>query len=200
MDAPILEDPNDNSYWIPPQSQGADKGSKPEVTETVMCSNCLDVSSTKYFHEKILGKNNGPASLEFWTLGDPRFNDPENPLFAPHLSPKDDWRDVLDVDVYREFFNYARYKYGGPEDKCSECQNLKKKRDKFINVCRATKKKKKKSTQEQEELLKDLKEVREHIHSVEEQENVCSEEKLEHILKDKPRIREALHKVRQQGC
>ena len=194
VDAPILEDPDDCSYWVPPQHIGGDKFNQSEITETIMCSKCLDDSETKYYSEKIMGLHNKPL-LEIWTLGDPRFNDKENPLFAPHQSPDDDWRTILTVELYRDFYNYAHYKYGSADSKCSECLNLKKKRDKVIHVCRPSKKKKKK--QNQEEFKKDLEEVKECIDSLESLgSSVDCETKIKDILKEKPRVREALEEVK----
>ncbi|XP_052779553.1 uncharacterized protein LOC128216891 isoform X2 [Mya arenaria] len=152
-------DPKDESYWIPPQPQTETQSGNAEAAETIMCSSCIDFCGTIYFKEKIMGYRGGPVSFCFWRKGDPRFNDPNNPLYAPHLSKDDDWRDLLTIDMFRDFFNYVRYTYGSESDKCDECQDLKKKRDKVIHVCRASKKKKKKPAKEKEELIKDLKEV-----------------------------------------
>ncbi|XP_053377754.1 calponin homology domain-containing protein DDB_G0272472-like isoform X2 [Mercenaria mercenaria] len=196
MEAPQMDDPNDDSYWVPPQPNLVDK-SRDETIETTMCSNCVDDCGTRYFREKIMGSKKGPTSMDFWTLGDPRFKDGENPLFAPHLNPDDDWRDLLTVEMFRDFYNYAKFKYGSPEDKCKECQRLKKKRDKFIHVCKQNKKKKKQETKDKEELIKDLKEVRNRIDELEEDGELHSdyEARIQDIIKDKPRVREALEEA-----
>ncbi|WAR25533.1 hypothetical protein MAR_011237 [Mya arenaria] len=123
-------DPKDESYWIPPQPQTETQSGNAEAAETIMCSSCIDFCGTIYFKEKIMGYRGGPVSFCFWRKGDPRFNDPNNPLYAPHLSKDDDWRDLLTIDMFRDFFNYVRYTYGSESDKCDECQDLKKKRDK----------------------------------------------------------------------
>lgn len=195
MDAPTMDDPNDDSYWVPPQPIPCDK-SREDTIETTMCSSCVDDCGTKYFREKIMGNRKGPISMSFWTFGDPRFNDPENPLFAAHLNPANDWRELLSVDMFRDFYNYAKFNYGTAEEKCSECQRLKKKRDKFIHVCKASKKKKKKESKEKEELIKDLKDVRCRIDQLD-NDDICDdyEAKIQELIQDKPRVREALAEV-----
>lgn len=197
IDAPIQLDPEDNTYWIQPQSPAADNTADAEAVESVMCTKCLDESSEIYFREKIMGALDGPRCLDFWTLGDPRFNDSENPLFAPRQCPASDWRELLTVDIFRNFYNYARYKYGADKDKCSECQSLKKKRDKFIHVCRVSKQKKKKEAKDHEQLVKDLKEVKECIEQIEELGTKAQfEEKMQELIRKKPLVREVLEEVR----
>lgn len=196
MDAQNMTDPNDDSYWVPPQPSLIEK-LRDETIEVAMCENCADDCGTRFLREKIMGNKKGPVSMDFWTLGDPRFEDKDNPLFAPHLNPDDDWRNVLTVDMFKDFYNYARFKYGMPDDKCNECHRLKKKRDKFIHVCKVNKKKKKQETRDKEELIKDLKEVRSRIDELEEGDiqGEDYEARIKDIIKDKPRVREALEEV-----
>lgn len=190
MDAPTMDDPNDDSYWVPPQPVPSDK-SREDTIETTMCLNCVDDCGTKYFQEKIMGDQKGPISMTFWTLGDPRFNDPENPLFAAHLNPADDWRHLLSVDMFRDFYNYAKFKYGTADEKCNECQRLKKKRDKFIHVCKVNKKKKKQMSKDREELI-----VRSRIEQLNDAD-ICDDDeaKIQTLILDKSRVCESLAEV-----
>lgn len=195
MEAPILEDPSDNSYWEAPVPLSGEETPPSEGPET-LCSGCLDDIETKYYKERFMGKANGPTLLEFWTLGDPRFNDENNPLYAPNISPDIDWREKLDEDSYRQFYRYARDKYSNPENKCKECQNLKQKRDKCIHVCSVTKIKKKKHTKEQKALFKDLVEVKECIDHLQQFGNHADyEATVQDLLQKKPRVRKALEEV-----
>lgn len=194
MEAPQMDNPNDDSYWIPPQPAPVEK-STDETVETTMCSACVDDCGTRYFHERIMGTDKGPISLVFWKLGDPRFNDPDNPLFAPHLDPSEDWRATLTVDSFRDFFNYARYKYGSAKDRCTVCQRMKKKNDRFLHVCKASKKKKN-MTKDKVELIKDLREVRTRINELEEEDMLDDyQERIHNIIKEKPRVKEALEEA-----
>ncbi|XP_061187815.1 uncharacterized protein LOC133195863 [Saccostrea echinata] len=126
LDAPSMEE-GDESYWIPPENLTYGK-EKPRST-VVMCKPCLDDCSTKYFREKLTGKRNGPIFIDYWTLGDPRFNDENNPLYAPLSNEFSDWRDSLSVEKFRDFLHYAKFKYGTESNKCQECLDLSRKRE-----------------------------------------------------------------------
>ena len=118
LDAPTLEE-GDESYWVPPEI--LINGKDNNRSNVIMCERCLDDCSTKYFREKLNGKKCGPSFINYWTLGDPRFNDEENPLYAPYLSESSDWRETLSADQFRDFLHYAKFKYGSESDKCQEC-------------------------------------------------------------------------------
>lgn len=118
LDAPTLEE-GDESYWVPPEI--LINGKDNNRSNVIMCERCLDDCSTKYFREKLNGKKGGPSFINYWTLGDPRFNDEENPLYAPYLNESSDWRETLSADQFRDFLHYAKFKYGSESDKCQEC-------------------------------------------------------------------------------
>lgn len=152
MDAPPL-DAKDDSYWVPPSpsSHVSDrKGSK-----VLMCTNCLDDCGTKYFREKLCGVPHGPRFIEYWRLGDPRFNDSKNPLYNPSQVSDSDWRESLTVEDFRDFLHYAKFKYGTDDDKCKECLSLV--GNHKIHICKGSecllekKKKKKKKKKERAE-------------------------------------------------
>ncbi|KAL4226078.1 hypothetical protein ACF0H5_014066 [Mactra antiquata] len=192
MDAEIMTDPTDDSYWTPPQAQATTESTPEETIETTMCSKCIDDCGTKYFHEKIMGNNKDPVSLSFWTKGDPRFNDSDNPLFAPHMDPNEDWRNGVSAEMFRDFYNYAKFKYG---EGCSGCTRLKKKRDKVIHVCKASKRKKKQQVKNDQELLiQDLREFRDRINEFDDDSDKAPEceEYIHEVMKDKPRLKEFL--------
>ena len=157
--APVQDDPTDDSYWIPPQPQMKDKIEHSNcVHEIIMCEKCIDDCGDKFFNEKILGRPNGPLFLDCWKLGDPRFNDRDNPLFAPHMDPLSDWRATLTVESFREFLFYAKSKYGSPEDKCVVCNELRK--DQVLKLTAAECRKKTKKGDEREVDLTQIKEFR----------------------------------------
>ena len=124
--APIQDDPNDDSYWVHPQPQVKEKSEHSITQGIVMCEKCIEDCGDKFFNEKILGRPGGPLFLDCWKLGDPRFKDQNNPLFAPHMDPLSDWRNTLTVESFREFLFYAKAKYGGREDRCDTCFELRK--------------------------------------------------------------------------
>lgn len=109
MDAPTLDE-GDESYWVPSEILINGNGNK--CSNVIMCEKCLDDCSTKYFHEKFNGKRNGPSFVSYWRLGDPRFNDEKNPLYAPFMDELSDWRDSLTGDNFRDFLHYAKFAYG----------------------------------------------------------------------------------------
>ena len=131
LTAEIQQDPNDDSYWIPPKEQTKEKPVD-LANDIVMCEKCVEDCGEKFFNEKILGQPKGPQFLKFWKLGDPRFNDSDNPLFAPHMDPLKDWRNSLTAESFREFLYYAKEKYGAEEDKCEECTGLREHRDNIL--------------------------------------------------------------------
>ncbi|XP_062574312.1 uncharacterized protein LOC134236151 [Saccostrea cucullata] len=126
LDAPTMEE-GDESYWVPPENQ-SNGNEKPRST-VIMCKPCLDDCSTKYFREKISGKRNGPSFIDYWTLGDPRFNDKNNPLYDLSANEFSDWRDTLSIEKFRDFVHYAKFQYGDESNKCQECLNLSNKRE-----------------------------------------------------------------------
>lgn len=142
--APIQDDPSDDSYWTPPQPQIKEKCEHSHcIHDIIMCGNCIDDCGQKFFDENVNGHASGPKSLHFWKLGDPRFNDPCNPLFAPHVDPKSDWRDSLTAESFREFLFYAKCKYGSVEDKCGSCIDLRKQKEKILKMTECQNKNKK---------------------------------------------------------
>jgi len=186
-------DANDDSYWIQPVPVAETRPAGAEGGEVVMCTACADECGTLYFKERIMGNRGGPVTIPCWKLGDPRFNDSKNPLFAPHMSRNEDWRDMLTIDMFRDFFNYTRFHYGEEKDRCSECHNLKKKRDNLLSVCRASKKKKKKS-KEKDALVKDLKDVKDKLEKLE-VTGTNTEVSVGALLKNKPQVLQALQAV-----
>lgn len=118
LDAPTLDE-GDESYWVP--SEILINGNANKCSNVIMCEKCLDDCSTKYFREKFNGKRNGPSFVSYWKLGDPRFNDEKNPLYAPFMNELSDWRDTLTGDNFRDFLHYAKFAYGSDSDKCQEC-------------------------------------------------------------------------------
>ena len=169
LTAEIQEDPNDDSYWIPPKEQTKEKP-QDLANEICMCDECVEDCGEKFFKEKIDGQANGPQFLKFWKLGDPRFNDPDNPLFAPHMDPLTDWRNSLTAETFKEFLYYAKDKYGSDEDKCEECTKIRNHRDSILKIqarkraelvaeCQRQNQKKKEKEEEREEEVIDLNQI-----------------------------------------
>ena len=155
------QDPNDDSYWVPPQRHIQEKSDhKNCIHEIVMCEKCIEDCGERYFKEKILGNPVQPIFIDSWKLGDPRFNDCDNPLFAPHVEPFSDWRDCVTAEAFREFVYYSKNAYGNEEDKCSACTELRHHKEKVLQL-RATECRKKTKTGDQREVdLTQLEEFR----------------------------------------
>ncbi|KAK3612008.1 hypothetical protein CHS0354_021683 [Potamilus streckersoni] len=154
IDSPPMS-PLDDSYWVPP-SPHTEKPIRNTSCHggSHMCTNCMDDCGTKYFKEKICGGPDGPKFLDFWQLGDPRFNDTENPLYDLKANRLSDWRDDVSVEQFRAFFQYAKFKYGKEMDQCKECSDLRQNPGKMFRVCQDSthkKKKKKKKNKKQKE-------------------------------------------------
>ncbi|XP_033746231.1 uncharacterized protein LOC117331562 [Pecten maximus] len=154
MDAPS-QDCTDESYWIPPSQPQIEDASTTKAP-VLMCTNCLDDCGTRYFKERICGQANGPKFLDYWKLGDPRFNDPDNPLYNKKVERDSDWRDRLSPEDFRDFVHFAKFRYGTDEEKCRDCLSLVDKDDGYVtnvnqkrdNEKKKKKKKKKKDKQE----------------------------------------------------
>ncbi|XP_021360403.1 uncharacterized protein LOC110454914 [Mizuhopecten yessoensis] len=159
MDAPS-QDCKDDSYWIPPSPQHQIEEESTTKAPVLMCTNCLDDCGTRYFKERICGQQNGPKFLDYWKLGDPRFNDPDNPLYNKKADRDSDWRDRLSPEDFRDFTHFAKFKYGTEEEKCKDCLSLVDKDDGYVtNVNQKKdndkKKKKKKKKKDKEEIAKE---------------------------------------------
>ncbi|XP_069109360.1 uncharacterized protein [Argopecten irradians] len=159
MDAPS-QDCKDESYWIPPSPKPEIEDSSTTKAPVLMCTNCLDDCGTRYFKERICGKIDGPQFLDYWKLGDPRFNDPDNPLYNKKADRESDWRDRLSPEDFRDFIHFAKFKYGTDEEKCRDCLSLVDKEDGYVtNVNQKRdnekKKKKKKKKKDKEEIARE---------------------------------------------
>lgn len=95
------------------------------MTENLnICTHCQEDFSEKFFKEKLSGNPEGPKYVNFWTGGDPRFNDPKNPLFnlnSPHGS---DWRLDITVPEFIKFCNYVMLTYAPDSNKCKSCMSM----------------------------------------------------------------------------
>ncbi|XP_041348944.1 uncharacterized protein LOC121368327 [Gigantopelta aegis] len=139
-------DPSDDSYWTPPGpavEQTEDKHSD-EPPKHLLCEQCIDLCATLYLREKFYGDESGPKFLEFWSRGDPRFNDRCNPLYNPVAFSDTDWRDDCEIEDYQEFFCYVRAKYEREKDMCVRCLELQKEEKSTKKPKKKKKKKKKK--------------------------------------------------------
>ncbi|KAL3852476.1 hypothetical protein ACJMK2_016109 [Sinanodonta woodiana] len=154
IDSPLMS-PGDDSYWIPP-APNTEKPiqNTPYHGPSYMCSNCMDDCGTKFFKEKICGGPDGPKFLDVWQLGDPRFNDIDNPLYDPKANRLTDWRDNLSVEQFRDFLQYAKFKNGKETDQCKACSDLRHNQGAMFRVCQDSthnKKKKKKKNKKHKE-------------------------------------------------
>ena len=201
VEAPIQTDPSDDSYWTKPQDTDIVKSGTSFCDENTMCKKCLDDSKTQFFKEKINGSPKGPVFLECWTLGDPRFNDPENPLFSPHFNPDDDWREQLTIERFRSFLQYAKFTHAPELEHCEDCKQLRQEIETVKDVYRKSKKKKrKKKKKTEEDLIHDLKEVRDKIDELESMSCISKEEfekRAQEIIQKKPKLMEAIKEVKQ---
>ncbi|KAK3102240.1 hypothetical protein FSP39_009846 [Pinctada imbricata] len=140
LDAPEIH-PDDESYWTPPN------GSTPcprKVYLDIMCTPCLDACWDLYNKEKSSGNEKGPKYITCWKLGDPRFNDPKNPLYNLSAAKRSDWREDLKFEDFRDFLHFAKLKYGTDSEKCQDCLLLANCEDENATECPLEKQKKKK--------------------------------------------------------
>lgn len=117
-------DPEDDSYWTPPQplNIGESKGS------TLLCPVHLQDCNMKYYQEYVAGDPRRALFLpEAWGIGNPRLEDPENPLYDEVAAFMPDWRYGLTCEKFQEFMAYCSSKYVPPEEQCPECRALAKK-------------------------------------------------------------------------
>ncbi|XP_060078473.1 uncharacterized protein LOC132557961 [Ylistrum balloti] len=159
MNAPS-QDCEDESYWIPPSTQRQIADECTTKAPVLMCTNCLDDCGTRYFKERICGQKDGPKFLDYWKLGDPRFNDPDNPLYNKKADRDSDWRDRLSPEDFRDFVHFAKFKYGTDEERCRDCSSLVDKDDGYVtNVNQKRdndkKKKKKRKKKDKQEIAKE---------------------------------------------
>ncbi|CAH1784464.1 unnamed protein product, partial [Owenia fusiformis] len=61
-----------------------------------------------YLNEKFNGDPRGPVFLPSYGFGDPRFNDPLNPLFDVFANPTEPWYQDVDLWKYRQFLCYMK--------------------------------------------------------------------------------------------
>ncbi|KAL5013640.1 hypothetical protein ScPMuIL_007910 [Solemya velum] len=118
----ISQDPNDESYWIPPRDKQCLATSTTENTN--ICTNCQEEFSEKFFKEKISGNPEGPKYVNFWLGGDPRFIDPKNPLFCLNSPRGSDWRLDITVPEFVKFCNYVMLTYTPDSEKCKLCMSM----------------------------------------------------------------------------
>ncbi|KAK7101833.1 uncharacterized protein [Littorina saxatilis] len=117
-------DPSDESYYTPPLPIEYKKPTPAEADCTsVLCPVHLTDCDTK-FYQVALSAPHAPIALEFWTLGDPRFEVPENPLYDPTACRKTDWREGLTMEKFSEWYCWCIFSdiITKPENQCADCR------------------------------------------------------------------------------
>lgn len=136
VDAPVTS-AEDDTYWNPPQNNSKPSPS-PQVSEQKKSERKkkkmdgetgqsmtgkggsqhesrspagVDEDYELYLEEKIRGGPYGPTLMTGWVFGDPRFVDPENPLYDTQADRRSDWRENLTFHMYRKFYKYVAVRY-----------------------------------------------------------------------------------------
>ena len=104
------QDPSDESYWQAPSALNPNQSVvEKNIKFSIKNENFVDDDDYRCFEEeKLKGRPNGPKFVKGWTSGDPRFNDPSNPLYNKKACRKSDWRDNLEYPKFLDFLNYVR--------------------------------------------------------------------------------------------
>ncbi|KAH3816663.1 hypothetical protein DPMN_118183, partial [Dreissena polymorpha] len=194
MEAPNMEDPNDDSYWVIQQPLTEEP---PIPVPNGMCKTCVTLCDEKFHFETIKGSKDKPIHVKFWKFGDPRFNDENNPLYSPTSCPQNSWNETLTKESYREFYHYCRSTYASEDDVCPGCTHLSKKEEVDQGGKKKKKKAKAKPKDEKEELVKDLNAVKEKLFECA-RTGANMEENVEKLISQKPRLLGVVNEVRRK--
>ncbi|XP_076447642.1 uncharacterized protein LOC143284645 [Babylonia areolata] len=141
-------DPDNDSYFVPPAPIEMNTSlcskhccvASPSSAANMLCAYHLEDCNSKFHEQFVKGLPSTPVHLGFWERKDPRFSEPDNPLWNPGAELDSDWRDGLTLDKFQEFYAWCSFSEAivKPEDQCQDCRTRKKSKKK-------NKKKKKKA-------------------------------------------------------